>query len=134
MMSAYALTFQREPRQQQKKVRWKSSPCQATSGLRTTTTLLSEEQLRAAEAAFQQIENPTLFPKYFEFALANYREPHRERMIADAVRDYIEVKKREEERGLLSLRQFRSISNELKTFAEQFASSVISQMKADVLT
>lgn len=108
---------------------------QATSGLRTTTTLLSEEQLRAAEAAFQQIEKTHLFPKYIEFALANYREPNKERKISDAVSDYLAVKSREEERGLLSLRQLRSIKNELKTFSahKQFAAAAVSQTKVETL-
>lgn len=108
---------------------------QATSGLRATTTLLTEEQLREAEAVFQRLkEKPQSLMTYLEFAFANYRAPNRERLLSEAVTEYVALKRSDQERKLLSLRQFRSIDNELTKFRETFPKAVVSQFTPEKLT
>lgn len=92
---------------------------QATSGLRATTTLLTEEQLREAEVIFQKMENPRLFSAYMEFALANYREPTKELALADAAHQYREARKADHDKGLLSPTQYHTIRKSLTVFCKQ---------------
>ena len=89
---------------------------QATSGLRTTTTLLTEEQLREAEAVFQRMENPRLFSAYMDFALANYREPTKELPLDEATKQYLEARESEHNKKLLSKDQFSTIRKTLVRF------------------
>jgi integrase len=90
--------------------------CQATSGLRATTTLLTEEQLREAEVIFQKMENPRLFSAYMEFALANYREPTKEQALADTAKQYLEAREGEHNKKLLSKDQYSTIRKTLIRF------------------
>ena len=49
---------------------------QATSGLRSLATTLTDEQAREAEAAFRRlVDKPRPLSFYLDFALANYRQP-----------------------------------------------------------
>ena len=69
---------------------------QTDAGLQSATTFLSEEQLREAETAFNRLkENPRSLSFYLDFALTNYREPETQRLLADAVTDYIAAKTHE---------------------------------------
>jgi hypothetical protein len=89
---------------------------QATSRLRPTTTLLTEEQLRNAEAIVQRMENPRLFSAYMEFALANYREPSKELLLLNSARQYLAAREAEQARNLLSKDQYSTIRKTLIRF------------------
>jgi hypothetical protein len=59
---------------------------QTETGVRTTLTRLTEEQIHEAEAAFRRLAaSPKSLSFYLDFALANYRAPDREQTLADAV-------------------------------------------------
>lgn len=105
---------------------------QGETGIRVTATRLKDDQLHEAEAAFRRLgDNPAhslLF--YLDYALTNYREPNRQKSLADAVADYYATKKTAYERTLLSMRQLRSIENELNTFKTRFPETLVSQFTA----
>ena len=59
---------------------------QSTSGLRSIATALTEERVREAEALFQRVNgksHPLSF--YVDFALANYREPDKQKTLAEGM-------------------------------------------------
>ena len=59
---------------------------QATSGLRSVATCLSNDQVREAEAVSRRLEGQThSLAFYVDFALANYRDPIRDMPLADAM-------------------------------------------------
>ncbi len=62
---------------------------QATSGLRSLATTLTDEQAREAEAAFRRLaDKPRPLSFYLDFALANYRQPENQKSRSDAITDY----------------------------------------------
>jgi integrase len=100
---------------------------QNTSGLRASATYLTDGQLREAETAFRKLaDRPRSLTVYLDFALANYREPEREAPLAIAVAEYFAAKQKDVERTLLSIRQFRSIKNELDLFEKRFPEASVS--------
>jgi integrase len=102
---------------------------QANSGLRLAPTFLTDDQLREAEIAFRRIGGqPHSLLFYLERAVANFREPERDPQLADAVTQYVAAKATEHDRALLSIRQYRSIKDELATFTGWFPSSPLSQI------
>ncbi len=77
---------------------------QATSGLRSIATPLTDEQVREAEAAFRRLANkPRPLTFYLDFAFANYREPESQKPLADAITDYVAAKKHEREQDQISV-------------------------------
>jgi hypothetical protein len=100
---------------------------QNASGLRSSATYLTNEQLREAEAAFHKLaDRPRSLTVYLDYALANYREPEREAPLAVVVAEYVAAKQKDVERTLLSVRQFRSIKNELDLFEKSFPEASVS--------
>ncbi|MEI6862200.1 MAG: site-specific integrase [Verrucomicrobiota bacterium] len=112
-----------------------SRAAQATSGQHTVATCLTNEQVREAEALFRRVQ-ATKHPLagLLDFALANYRPPGREKPLAGAVAEYLATKQLEQERTLLSLRQLRSIENELAVLLKRFPSGPVSQFTPAMLT
>src|ERR1035437_8017185 len=54
---------------------------QDKSGIRYTTTFLADAELRQAEDAFRRIEGRTRsLLDYLDYALANYREPEKQKL------------------------------------------------------
>ncbi len=101
---------------------------QFAAGIRSTATFLTDDQLREAEAGFRRIKAaPRSLTFYLDYALTNFREPEHEKPVADAVKEYFAAKKLENERTLLSLRQLRSIENELGIFLRHFPKGTVSQ-------
>jgi len=101
---------------------------QNASGLRASATFLTDDQLREAEVAFRKLaERPRSLMVYLDYALANYREPEREVPLAVAVAEYVATKQKDLERTLLSIRQFRSIKNELDLFKNRFPDALVSE-------
>jgi len=107
---------------------------QATSGLRTAATSLTEAQVREAESAFQRItgkQHPLSF--YLEFALANYREPQTRRPLPDAIADYVAAKTHEYEQGLLSKPQIERIRSDLKRLEVHFPKHTVAELSPPAL-
>ncbi len=107
---------------------------QAESGIRSATTFLTDAQLREAEDAFRRLTGRTgSLLVYLEYALANYREPNQQKPLTDAVAEYYATKKTAHERTLLSMRQLRSIENELNAFKARFPKAIVSGFSASNL-
>ncbi len=69
---------------------------QAETGIRTTATRLTDDQLHEAEAAFRRLaDKPRPLSFYLDFALANYRQPENQKSRSDAITDYKRSKSRE---------------------------------------
>ena len=83
---------------------------QSDSGVRTTTTRLSDEQLHEAEAAFRRLASaPKSLDFYLDYALTNYRAPEREITLEAAVAAYFGTKQKEHDNGMLSPCQLKDI-------------------------
>jgi len=109
---------------------------QAESGVRSTITRLTEEQLQDAEAALRRLkENPghsLLFCVHF--TLANYRAPERDHTLIDAVTDYLTAKERERDEGAITACQVGSINKELNLLKKHFVGEMVSALTALRLT
>lgn len=107
---------------------------QAASGLRATTTFLTDAQLREAEATFQRLVGQSRsLTCYLDYALANYRAPERDVLLADAVVEYLASKRAECERTLLSKLQLNSIRWEMATLQKWFPAHTMAQFSAAAL-
>lgn len=108
---------------------------QASAGLRSGATFLTDVQLREAEDAFRRTAGrpkPLLF--YLEHGLTTYREPAQPRTVAEATAEYLSIKLKALERTLISACQFRAIKGELNAFQCHFPKGVMAQFTPDVLT
>lgn len=95
---------------------------QSTSGLRSIATALTEERVREAEALFQRVEgksHPLSF--YVDFALANYREPEKQKTLAEGITEYVAAREHEFAQDQLSAPQMKRIRNDLKRLGYRFA-------------
>jgi integrase len=107
---------------------------QDASGMRALATFLSEDQLRESEAAFRKLSGRSQsLTTYLDYALANYREPERKVALDVAVAEYIATKQKEYDRTLLSIRQFRSIKNELAVFKSRFRGASVADFSPQQL-
>jgi len=106
----------------------------ASSGLRSIATALKEEQVREAEALFQRVEGksrPLSF--YVDFALANFREPERQKPLADAISDYVAAKEHEFSQKQISLPQLRRIKSDLKRLGEHVSGKSVAEVSVSAL-
>jgi len=104
---------------------------QATAGMRVAATFLSDARLREAEDAFRRLDSrPRSLLFYLDYAFANYSEPDQQKPLADAVAEYYATKKTAHERTLLSMRQLRSIENELNILKARFPKALVSEFTA----
>jgi integrase len=102
---------------------------QATSGLRSLATTLTDEQAREAEAAFRRLaDKPRPLSFYLDFALANYRQPENQKSRSDAITDYKRSKSHEHEQGQLSAPQLARIGWDLKRLDEHFPKRSVAEL------
>ena len=102
---------------------------QATSGLRTIATALTDEQTREAEAIYQRIAGkPRPLSFYVDFALANYREPENQKSLSTAIEDYKLSKAHEHEQGHISAPQLARIGWDLKRLDEHFPKRAVAEL------
>ena len=107
---------------------------QGESGIRTAATRLTDEQLQQAEAAFLRLKDaPQSLLTYLECGLANYRGPQQQKLLGEAVADYLAAKDAAHKRTLLSGRQLRSIKNELAVFQRSFPKEMLSAFTPTLL-
>lgn len=106
----------------------------AANEYRTVITRLNEAQVREAEVLFQRlIGKPNSLSFYVNHALATYREPECNRVLAEAVSDYVAARTKDHERTLISFAQFRSIKREMETFSRWFPKAVLPQLTPETL-
>jgi integrase len=105
---------------------------QAASGFRSATTFLTDTQLREAEDAFRRLAGrPCSLLAYLDHALATFRAPSQQKPLMDAAAEYYATKKTAHERTLLSMRQLRSIENELNvTISAEQAAQLMARVAA----
>jgi hypothetical protein len=71
---------------------------QGETGIRTAVTRLVEDQLHEAEAVFRRLDGrPHSLSFYVEFALANYHEPLAQKLLTEAVTEFLVIKDHERE-------------------------------------
>jgi site-specific recombinase XerD len=105
---------------------------QAQAGaLRMTATRLTDDQIQEAEMIFRRLTGrDRSLSFYMEFALANYREPARQKPLPEAIAEYVAAKRREHEQGQLSVSQFTRIERDLKRFERHFPAVTIAEVTA----
>ena len=95
---------------------------QTETGIRTAATRLEDAQLKEAEAVFARLNGqPRSLSFYVDFALTNYREPEKQKSLADAVAEYITAKEHEFEQDQISIPQMSRIRWDLKRLCKYFA-------------
>ena len=102
---------------------------QAETGIRTTATRLTDDQLHEAEAAFRRIAGkPRPLSFYLDYTLANYREPENLKPLSTAMEDYKLSKAHEHEQGQLSAPQLARIGWDLKRLDEHFPKRSVAEL------
>jgi len=102
---------------------------QVTSGLRSATTFLGDEQLREAEAAFRRLagkSHPLAF--YLDFALTNYREPTNQKLLTEAVVEYVATKEHEREQDMLSEPYLVRMKRDFKRLQKHFLGATVAEL------
>ena len=88
---------------------------QVSAGFHPAMTLLTDDQLRDAEASWHRLQGkPQPLSFYVVYALANYRAPEHQKPLAAAVAVYLVERTKAFVHDVLSTRQLRSIRNELE--------------------
>ena len=98
----------------------------SANGLHTIATVLTAEQVREAEAVFHRLATdarPLSF--YVDFAVANYREPENQKLLADAVTEYVAAKEHEFEQDHISPPQMGRICMDLKKLNAHFPRATV---------
>ena len=102
---------------------------QATSGLRSATTFLVDEQLREAEAAFRRLAGkPHPLDFYLDFALANHREPVNQKLLTEAVTEYVAMKEHEREQDMLSEPYLVRVKRDLNRLQKHFPEATVAEL------
>jgi integrase len=102
---------------------------QTDAGVRVAATRLTAEQLQEAEAVFCRLAGqPQSLPFWVDFALANYRQPQNQKLLTEAVAEYIGAKTHEFEQKHVSLPQLARIRWDLKRFQEHFCGQRVADL------
>ncbi|HEY4245904.1 MAG TPA: hypothetical protein VGM64_03555 [Lacunisphaera sp.] len=102
---------------------------QSASGLQSATTFLVADQLREAEAVFRRLagrSHPLSF--YVDFALANYREPVTQKLLTEAVAEYVATKQHEHEQDLLSEPHLTRMKWDLNRLEKHFPGATVAEL------
>ena len=107
---------------------------QATSGLRSIATALTEERVREAEALFQRVEGKSRqLSFYVDFALATYREPDKQKSLAEGITEYVAAKEHEFAQDQISAPQMQRIRNDLKRLLLHFPGKSVADLTVSSL-
>lgn len=107
---------------------------QTETGVRAAATRLNDDQLHEAEAVFRMISGQSnTLTFYVKFALANYRQPEKQKLLADAVTEYIAAKQREFEQDHISVPQMARIRWDLKRLQEYFSGQAVAELTVATL-
>jgi len=108
---------------------------QLASGVRLATTFLTDDQLREAESLFRRVAGTARpLSALVDYALVHHREADKPRPLAECVAAYLATKKREQERDLISPRQYDSIKRDLERFAKQSPKTSLGDFTPAMLT
>jgi hypothetical protein len=113
----------------------KLAQIRAETGVRTTATRLTDDQLKEAEGAFLRLEGRTrTLSFYLDYALTNYRDPVKDKPVAEAAKEYLALREADHNQGHLSHRQFTSFRCELRALEAVFRGKLVSDLTAAALT
>jgi hypothetical protein len=99
-----------------------SKAAQATSGLRSVATAMTDDQVREAESLFRRVNGKSRsLSFYVEYALTHYREPEFEKTLPQGIAEYVAFKKRELDQDQICAAQYRRIDWELGRFRKVFS-------------
>ncbi|MDI1338053.1 MAG: site-specific integrase [Lacunisphaera sp.] len=102
---------------------------QGETGIRTAITRLVEDQLHEAESVFRRLDGrPHSLSFYVEFALANYREPLTQKLLTEAVVEFLAIKDHEREQDLLSEPYLTRVKRDLKRLQTHFPAATVADL------
>lgn len=108
---------------------------QADSGMRSTGTFLTDEQLREAEALFLRTKDkPRTLTFYVDYAFENYQEPTSTKPLANALTEYLAHRTAEHGRGLISDAQLSTIRKHTERLKKFFPRVLVSDLTAERVT
>ncbi len=94
---------------------------QGETGIRTVVTRLTEDQLHEAESAFHRLVGLSRsLSFYLNFALTTYREPATQKLLTEAITEYVATKQHEHEQDLLSEPHLTRMKWDLKRWKSTF--------------
>ena len=101
----------------------------AAKDLKTIATQLTPEQVREAEHTFRMIEGRKQSLTFaVQYLLENYREAETENTLSDTIREYLGVRSRDAEKGIISARHYQSIKKELNRFGLAFPETLLGEI------
>jgi integrase len=102
---------------------------QRETGIRTAATRLSDDQLHEAETVFRQMAGkPRSMAFYVDYALANYREPVSQKLLTEAVTEYLASKQHEREQDQLSEPYFVSMKRDFDRLQKHFPGATVAEL------
>jgi hypothetical protein len=108
---------------------------QLASNPRAVTTVLAEDQVREAGAAFRRLEgHERSLAFYLDFALSNYREPMCQTPLSEAAEAYLTAKTLEHHRQIISAPQLTTIRRHLEVLKAHFPRATVAELSASRLT
>ena len=97
--------------------------------MRVAATRLADAQLREAEAVFARVSGqPCSLSFYVEFALANYRARVPQKILAEAVTEFLVIKDHEREQDLLSEPYLTRVKRDLKRLQKHFPAATVAEL------
>jgi integrase len=102
---------------------------QAGAGLRPAISVLTDAQLREAEAVFGRLTGqPRSLSFYIDFALTNYREPQTSKLLSEATADYKAAKQHEREQDLISAMHLTHIERAMNRLTKHFPKATMADL------
>ena len=102
---------------------------QGETGIRTAITRLTEDQLHDAEAVFRRLTgHPRSLSFYVEFALANYREPVTQKLLSEAVTEFLVIKDHELDQDLISEPYLTRVKRDLNRLKKHFPDATVADV------
>ena len=102
---------------------------QAAAGLRAVATVLTDDQVREAEAVFRRLSGkPHPLSFYVDFALSSYREPEHQKPLSAAISEYVSTKTHEFEQKHISLPQIARIRWDLRRLQDHFRGKAVAEL------
>jgi site-specific recombinase XerD len=90
---------------------------------------LTDEQLHEAESVFRRVSGHTRpLSFYVEFALANYREPVTQKLLTEAVTEFLLIKDHEREQDLLSEPYLTRVKRDLNRLQKHFPAATVAEL------
>lgn len=98
-------------------------------GIRAAVTRLTDEQLHEAETVFRRIAGRTQsLSFYVEFALTNHCEPVTQKLLSEAVTEYLVIKDHELEQDLISEPYLTRVKRDLKRLQKHFPDATVADV------